>query len=422
MAGPAANTTTVLDYAFKDVYAANLMNLLPEAARLQKDIKFVGNDKREGRAFVQPVRLTRPAGWTLDTSGDAYALNAPEPSRGDEARVSGSSFVLRDVLSYDAAAKAVKGTRAFVNGTSQLVEMMADTAAFILETQLIHGQRNVGLLATRTDDSGTSQTFTVSAGTFMPAMWSGMENSHVEIRTTAGLNLTPSGAQISAVDIDGLALTLTGVESELDAVNTDLANDPEIFLRNTYDAGMRGLVLQASNTGVQFGIDASDYSLWKGNSYATTGTLTFAKLIRAADKAVSRGAGGAMRFYVPTGAWSDCMNDLAALRRYANQAGGKLEQGADELMFHGQGGSLIIVPHVLMKPSEALGLPVGGSKVQRLGASDLTFSIPGTGQDKFWEHLPDHAGFGTRCYWHQAVLLSCPSKAVLVTGIESTSP
>lgn len=422
MAGPAANTTTILDYAFKDVYADSIEDLLPETSRLQKDIKFVGNDKREGRAFVQPVRLTRPAGWTLDTTGDAYELNAPEPSRGDQARVSGSSFVLRDVISYDAAAKAVKGTRAFINGTSQLVEMMADTASFVLETQLLHGQRNVGVFATRTTDAGTSQTFRVSAATFIAALWSGLENSYVEVYTAAGSPLTPSGAQLTAVDIENRDLTLLGVESELDAVNADLANSPVIYLRNTFDAGMVGLIEQVSNTGSMFEIDAAVYSLWRGNTVSTSGTLTFAKIIRAADKCVNRGMGGPMRFYVSPSSWSDCMNDLSALRRYADKAGGKLEQGSDELMFHGQGGSLVIVPHVLMKPSEAFGIPAGGSKVKRLGASDLTFAIPGTGQDKFWEHLPSHAGFGTRCYWHQAVLLSCPAQGVLITGIENTTP
>jgi hypothetical protein len=413
--------TTKLDYAFKDVYASKLEDLVPSTSRLQKDIKFVGNDEREGRAFVQPVRLTRPHGWTLDTSGGAYPLNDPEPSRGDDARVTGSSFLLRDVISYDAAAKAQKGKRAFVNGTSHMVEGMADMASFILELQLLHGQRDLGTFTSRTTDSGTTQVFRMTAGQFIPALWSGLENGYAEIRTTAGTNLTPSGVQITGVDIDNGDLELFGVEAELDAVNADLANSPEIWLRNTYDAGMVGLMEQAGNTGTMFGISGADYSLWKGNPITTTGTLTFAKIIRAVDKTVVRGNSGPMRAYVSVQSWSDCMNDLAALRRYAEKAGGKLEQGADELQFYGQGGPIVIVPHILMKPSECLGIPTGGSKIKRLGASDVTFELPGTEGGKFWEHLPSHAGLGTRVYWHQAVFASCPAQLFRMTGIQNTS-
>ena len=421
MPNPTSYDTTKLDYAFKDVYASELVDLVPSTSRLQKDIKFVGNDEREGRAFIQPVRLTRPQGWTLDTSGGAYLLNDPVPSEGDYARIQGSSFLLRDVISYDAAAKAQKGKRAFINGTSHMVEGMADMASFILELQLLHGQRDVGVLATRTNDSGTSQTFTFTAPSFIVALWSGLEKGYVEIFTAGGTNLTPSKAQVTAVDISTRAVTFLGVESELDAVNADLANSPVVYLRGTKSAGMVGLMAQAGNTGSMFDIDGAAYSLWQGNPITTTGALTFAKIIRAVDKPVNRGAGGPMRFYVSPSSWSDCMNDLAALRRYAEKAGGKLEQGADELQFYGQGGPIVIVPHILMKPSEALGLPTGGSKVKRLGASDITFELPGTEGGKFWEHLPSHAGLGTRIFWHQAVFCACPAQMVRITGIENTA-
>ncbi len=412
--------TSLLDYAFKDVYASDLMDLVPSTSRLQKDIKFVGNDQREGRAFVQPVRLTRPHGWVLDTSGGAYPLADVVPSEGDDARVTGSSFTLRDVMSYDAAAKAQKGKRAFINGTSHMVEGMADMASFVLELQLLHGQRNIGVLESRSDDSGTSQTFVFNVATFIAAVWSGLENGYVEFYTAAGAALTPSGAQVTAVDVDNRAVTFLGTEAELDAVNADLANSPEVFLRSTKSAGMVGLIKQAGNTGSMFGINAAEYSLWKGNTYATTGTLTFAKIIRAVDKTVVRGSTGPMRFYVSPHSWSDCMNDLAALRRYADKAGGKLEQGADELQFHGQNGAISIVPHIFMKPSEALGLPTGGSKVKRLGASDITFTMPGQSEDTYFENLPSHAGVGTRVYWHQAVFANCPAQLVHVSGIVNT--
>jgi hypothetical protein len=423
MANLTSYDTAKLDFAFKDVYASDLMDLTPSTSRLQKDIKFVGNDQREGRAFVQPVRTTRPHGWTLDVTGGAYLLNDPEPSRGDEARVTGSSFLLQDVMSYDAAAKAVKGKRAFINGTSHMVEGMADMASFVLEMQLMHGQRDVGvLMAGGAGGTTSTQSFVFTVGSFIPALWSGLENGFVEFYTAGGAPLTPAGAKVTAVDIDARTVTFLGNTAELDAVRAGLGSAPQVYLRNTKAAGMVGLISQVSNTGVQFGIDAAEYSLWKGNTVtAGSATLTFQKIIRAADKTVVRGNSGPMRFYVSPTSWSDCMNDLSALRRYADKAGGKLEQGADELQFYGQNGSIVLVPHILMKPSEAFGIPTGGSKVKRLGASDITFSMPGTGRDKYFHDLPSHAGFGTRVFWHQAVFMSCPAQGVLVNNIVNTA-
>lgn len=416
---PKAHTVALMNHMTKEVYADSLEKAIPETARLQKDIKFVSADKREGKIYVQPVQLTRAHGWTLSTAGDAFGLNQPEPSRGDDARVTGSSFVLRDAISYDAAAKCVKGPRSFVNGTSYLLENMQETASFVLETQLLHGQRDIGVLESRSDDSGTSQTFVFTVGSFIPALWSGLEYGYVQFYGGAsGTLLTPSEVQVTIVDIDSRAVTFTGQEADLDAVNADLANATKVYLRDTKSAGMVGLITQVSNTGSMFEIDAAAYSLWKGNTYsAASGALSFAKIIKAVDKPVNRGMPGSMRFYVSPSSWSDCMNDLAALRRYADKAGGSLEQGAEDLVFYGQNGKISIVPHILMKPSEAFGIPSEGRKVVRLGASELTFSMPGTEKGQYWDNLPDNAGYGTRCYWNQAVLLSAPSKGVLINDI-----
>src|SRR3972149_693891 len=317
----AAHTVDLMDYAMKDAYASKLESLIPEVARLQKDISYVDADKREGRAFVQPVRLTRAAGWTLSSSGDAFPLNPPEPSQGDDARVEGASFVLRDVISYPAAAKCLKGKRAFVEGTSYLLENMAETASFVLEMQLLHGQRSVGTVDARTVDSGTTQSFSFTAATFIAAMWSGLERGFIDFYTSAGAALTPSGAQITGVDIDTRTIEFLGTELELDAVAA--ATNPAVSLRGTKEHGMLGLISQVSNTGSMFGINAADYSLWSGNSYASGGALSFAKIMRVRARVVNRGLVGGVRFSVPPDSWSDCMNDLAAPRRYADRAGGK---------------------------------------------------------------------------------------------------
>jgi hypothetical protein len=109
------------------------------------------------------------------------------------------------------------------------------------------------------------------------------------------------------------------------------------------------------------------------------------------------------------------MNDLSALRQYVGKAGGEIEQGSDGIKFHGQSGSMELVPHILMKPSEAVFFPKG--ELMRPGASELTFQTPGKSDKELFEHLPDHAGYGLRNYWNQALFCAAPAKCLLVTDI-----
>lgn len=413
-----ANTTSILSALFKECYADELVSLVPKAARLQKDASFVSRDKQEGNQYHQPVRLSRAHGWTLSTSGDAFPLNQPEPARTQDAKVQGSSFVLREIISYDAAAKLESGKgesrkRAFVAGTSYMVENMTETAAFVLELQLLYGQSDLGVILARTVDAGTSQTFSFTVGSFIPAMWSGLEQGYVEVwDTTGATQRNASGTmQVTAVDTDARTVTFLGTEAEMDTI---VATD-KVYLRDTKSAGMVGLRSIAANAGTLFSIDSTVWSLWKGNTLATTGSLSFAKILQGLNKPTNRGLMSDVVGYISPKSWTDCNNDLAALRRYADKAGGKIEQGAESIMYYGQTGSIELVPHIFMKPSEAIFVPKG--KLIRVGASDLTFQLPGTPEGAFFQHLQDHAGYGTRCYWNQALFMPCPSQALVISGI-----
>lgn len=419
-----ANVVSTLSGLFKEVYADKLESLVPKAARLQKEAKFVSRDKQEGNQYHQPVRLTRAHGWTLSTSGDAFALNQPEPARTQDATLQGSSFVLREAISYTAAAKLAssKGSdrkRAFVSGTSYMVENMAETAAFVQELQLLFGQSDVGIVNAYVSGTGTgSQVFSITSATFIPAMWSGLEQGYVDFYDGA-TQLNPSGdCQITAVDIENKQITVSGVASELDAVHA--ATNPSIYLRGTKSSGITGLRSIVSNTGLMFGINAATYSLWAGNTFsAASGSLSFVKVLQALNKPVNRGLMSDVLMYCSPASWTDMNNDLAALRRYANKAGGKLEQGAEGLEFYGQSGSIEIVPHIYMKPSEAIVIP--RDTIIRVGASDLTFTPPGSDSDSFFENLPDNAGYGTRCYWNLALFMPCPNKGLLINNIVNST-
>lgn len=414
----AANTITTLNGLFKEVYADKLLSLVPKAARFQKDAPFVSRDKQEGNQYHQPVRLTRAHGWTLSTSGDAFPLNPAEPARSADAVLQGSSFILREVISYTAAAKLLSGKgdnqkRAFVSGSSYMIENMTETAAFVLELQCMYGQSDVGVVSSSSSTAGVA-TVIFTAATFIPAMWSGLEQGFVDFwDTTGATQRNPSGTmQVTGVNVDTRTVTIACLQSEGAAI---VATD-KVYLRDTKSAGMIGMRTQIANTTTMFGINAATYSLWAGNTHpAASGSLSFAKALQAINKPTNRGLMEDVTMYCSPKSWTDMNNDLAALRRYADKAGGKLEQGAETLQYYGQTGAIEIVPHIYMKPSEAFVIPK--DKMIRVGASELTFNPPGMDSGSFFENLPDHAGWGTRCYWNMAIFLPTPCKAVLINAI-----
>lgn len=415
---PKANTVDTLNGLFKEVYADQLESLVPAAARIQKDAPMVSREKQEGNQYHQPVRLTRAHGWTLSTSGDAFPLNAPEPARSQDAVIQGSSFVLREVISYTAAAKLADGKgnarkRAFVAGSSYMVENMTETAAFVLELQCLYGQSDLGVVSANTAGTG-SAVLTFTAATFIAAMWSGLEKGFVEVWNTGGTvqRNASTPMQVTAVDVENRQVTFSGNTAELATI---VATD-KVYLRDTKAAGMLGIRGQVANTGSMFGINAATYSLWAGNTFsAASGALSFAKAIQGLNKPVNRGLMSDVRMYCSPKTWTDCNNDLAALRRFAGKAGGTVEQGADDIRFYGQSGSIELVPHIFMKPSEAICVPKG--KMMRLGASELTFNPPGAQSESFFENLPDHAGWGVRCYWNQAIFIPTPNQCLLINNI-----
>jgi hypothetical protein len=415
----AAIDPTVVAGLFKEVYGDSVENLVPESARLQKDAKFVSRDKQEGNKYHQPIKTTRSHGWTLATGGQAFPLNPAQPAQSADATVQGTDFVLREVISYNVASRLLAGKgearkRAFVAGSAYMVENMTETSAFVLETQLLHGQRDIGIVNARISGTGTtSQVFSITAATFIPALWAGMENGFIEaFDTTAATQRNPSAdMQVTAVDVENLRITVSGNAAELDTV---VATD-KFYLRGTKSAGMVGACKIASNTGSLFGVDAATYSLWNGNTFsAGSAALSFVKVLQGLNKPINRGLNKDVVGYISPKSWTDCMNDLAALRRYSDKAG-EMEQGTDSIKFHGQSGSVELVPHILMKPSEALFFPKGA--FIRLGSSELSFNTPGMAEKDFFQQLPDHAGYSLRCFWSQALFCATPAKLLLINNI-----
>ena len=98
--------STSLNGNFKNVYGKKIKDLIPESDILYRNdrIKFVDKSGREGIQFNQPVLLSLPSSATWGLNGPT--LNNPIAMQMGNAVVTGSAITMRDVISYDAAARA----------------------------------------------------------------------------------------------------------------------------------------------------------------------------------------------------------------------------------------------------------------------------------------------------------------------------
>lgn len=399
------NTVGNLNGFFKEVYADKLQELIPEGLKLVNMIKFIGKEKQGGNLFHQPVILGMEHGVTFASSDDdAFNLNPPVAGQIRDAQVRGNPMVMRSLLGYSAASRSVGGKNAFMDATKYIVANMLRSMSKKLEIHLLYGQVGYGTVA-----SASTTTVTITTAEWAPGIWAGGEGMPIEIRDAAG---TTSRGEftIASVDMDARTITLNANAQAAGVVATDV-----IYHKGAYGNEFAGIHKILTNTGTLFNISASQYNLWKGNSYSAAGALSFAKLTKASARPVEKGLDSKLTFFVNPRGWADLLNDQAALRMYdQSYTTAQLQNGAKSLKFHSQNGELEIIPSIYIKEGYAYGLAL--EEFMRVGSSDISFKRPGYG-DEFFRDLENAAAYELRLYTDQAVFCMAPGKSVLVSGV-----
>lgn len=428
----ASATTTdpgQLSGLFKEVYGEDIINLIPETAKLTKMIPFISSDKELGNKYHQPVVVTHEHGVTYAAAdAGAFALNSAIPMTTKDAYIQGGQILLRSAMSYDAAARASNSKKAFKKGTQLLVENMLESGTKRLEIAMLYGQAGLAKYAfadaTYASPTATTVTLPIASGHWAAGIWAGMEGAQLQLYyDNAGtLTLTSSGDDsiftVDLVDEDNKTLYLTGTATGVTALDTAAASyDIYPFFYGAKTTEMYGLQKIITNTGSLFGISAADYGLWKGNSVTETGQLTFGKVLSAVGKCVQRGLQEECVVLVNPDTWNDLSTDIAALRRYAGESKGKLVQGATGIEYYGQNGKMIVEPYNVVKTGDCFVLPT--KKIKRPGAQDLSFKTPGK-EGEIFLHLSGYAGYELRLYTDQAIFIEKPATAAYVSGFTNS--
>lgn len=427
---------------FKERYG-DWINPLPEEDTLAELGEFIKEEWRPGVAFNFPIKVQNEGGVTHNVDGSAFTVNDAIDSVWQNARLDGATVLLCGNLPYDVNAKSSNGAGpgskggAFWKATDQKVESMMVSASLYRELNLAYGAGTASTIAASigavaANVSGTTltngPTITITRATWAPGVWNQIRGHKVDIYQSDGATLRESGVTVTSAATSGTQnrLVLTKSGSAVTVAAGDL-----IVLNGQKAKSCYGLQAILENTGSLFNISASTYGMWQSCSFsAGSATLTRAKIGQFASRIFPNGLKNGGNLFVSGPTFADLGEEADALVQWTVQDGNapKLKrQGTNRLEFASQIGPITIVNYIYQKQSLAFFVgnsESGGSLFKRVGASDITFALPGT-REWFWTELSAAAGSQLRCYSNQAGVLEIPYHCGEITAISNngdTSP
>jgi hypothetical protein len=411
-----ATTVAQLNGWFKPKFG-KFQDIIPEVAKFVGSIGPLVKAQKVGKDFEFPVELSLPQGVTYAAAGDgAFAFEDTIPGEMKNATIDGSQVVVTDILDYESAAKATQeGDEAYGDAGERLIKRIRKSGYKRIELSAWYGQRWLAVISTASTVS-SRRACVITTAEWATGIWTGMKNMRVDVYTDSTLSSKVNSTTyltVYSVAVSTKTITLAGT----DYASVDTGH--YIVPRNSVGKDMAGIGKIVTNTGSLFGIDASLYELWAGNTF-DCGTTAFSlkKLQDAISDAVGKGLDEKASVYVSTRTWANLCADQAALRRYGAEMS-KAQNGFRRLEMYSQNGELEIIPHSVIKEGEAWILPT--ERFMKIGAQDLGFNVPGRG-DQYFENAVNGsgqaiAGYRLMAYAHLAIICGAPGMCTMVQNI-----
>lgn len=353
------------------------------------------------------------------SNGDAFLLNAAIASPSRDATVKGYELVLVSAISVGAASRSVSSKGAFEQETKRLVQNMLKSTQIRMEIQLMYGQSGIARIK-----STAGNVISVCDAEWAAGIWSGAKGAALEIRSSTGTlrgncNVVKVSLKDKTIEVDLLPV---GVSGDIDP---EAAASDVIYFKGSYQKEFAGLHKIITNEGTIFGIDASEYDLFKGNqvlvgtnAHSGAAFISFDKVEESIALAMEKGLTEEdVVCLVNPKHWNKLMTEQAAKRQYdSSYSSEKMENGAKTLVFYGQNGKIEVHASLFVKEGFAYVFPP--SELERIGSSDITFERPGM-PGKFFREMEAANGYELRSYTDQALFTSSPGKMTVLKYIKT---
>lgn len=417
-----ADTNSVLTMVgnFKEIYGERIIDLAPNTLKLSRRLSFQYATAL-GNKYHQPVDLAMEHGITY-APANAQNITLLPPIAGEmqDAQVEGGQVFARSRVDYESMYRANQaGKKAFAEATQLVVKRLTKGASKRLEISTMHGRRGIGTIAS-VSGSGTTRTWVLTAARWAAGIWGGSKNMTLDVfaanysGTKVNSNLAVT---VTGVNLDTLTLTVSGNATDLTAIVAGMHLFPETASPTNEFAGIDFII---RNDTTLFNISAASYELWKGHTVSSVGRPTMQAFLDGVRRAVELGLESDMLAVVSPKCFEILNEDVAALRKYdSSYKVNEGDNGVENIKYHGQSGTLEIMPHLFQMDGQAH--LIAPEEWKRIGATDLTFITRGAnGEEKLILELPNSPSSEMRCYFNGAVFCEAPARAVVLDGLTYT--
>jgi hypothetical protein len=352
-----------------------------------------------------------------------------------DAQIAGAQIIGRALVSYEAIARSANSKAAFKSATQHVVRRLSQAALKRLEIGILHGGKGIGTVKSVATETGSSGAYfsviTLTDATFSAGLWAGMVGAFIDLyqsdlstaRQAANINTgvvsgTSGWCRVSAVDQANKTVTLNyGTTASGWTAGDVLFFGGAVGGASATEApGLEAITAVTASSGTFWNIATGTYDLHRANQYASTGTLSFGKLLEAVGLTASYGLMDDVLAVIPTKAFEVLNTDLAALRQYdVSYTDARAKQGVRALTFFGQTGQIEIMPHPFQKDGNAQ--IICPAEFCRVGATDISFITRQGSEDKLILESSSSAGSEMRVYSNQAPFCELLRHTVGLTGI-----
>lgn len=418
----AENRVTTLNGWFKEQYADAPVEAIPAQFKLQENVPF-GQVLAQGNKYHVPLVLQYPSGVTYaGTSAGAFALNQASAGATVDATVQGTQVLLRESIDYESAKLASGSKTAFGQVTQRVVKSMLLTMRKRLEIEFFYGQMGLGTVSGGPTNAANS-VITITTAEWAAGIWAGSKGAQLEFWDTTQATLRGTA---NVVFVNLTARTIT-VDQNVTTFGSPVVSTDVIFFKGAKGNECAGVHKILTNAGSLFGVNAAQYELWAGSSFANgSAALTFTSLSKLMNGMYEKGCENDVVGMISHKAFTNLMNGASITVSATGQsplsntrqnqgAGQSLKVGYNSIEYAEQNGTVKLVPSTYVK--EGYSYLLSKKDWMRIGATDVTFSLPDSDGKEFIRPMADNAGFELRAWSHQAPFCQLPGHSGIITGI-----